>query len=54
MTSPDDEWSDHVDIVRRALAVLAEETRSWSRSAAPAGDEPPPAPCSSALSEDGR
>jgi hypothetical protein len=39
MSSPSDEWSGHVDIVRRALAVLAEETRRWVQSTTPITSE---------------
>jgi hypothetical protein len=43
MASLGDEWSDRVDIVQRALAVLAEETRSWRLPAA-AGEAEPQTP----------
>ncbi len=40
MTSLGDEWSDRVDIVQRALAVLAEETRTWGLPAPSRDGEP--------------
>jgi hypothetical protein len=39
MASLGDEWSDRVDIVQRALAVLAEETRGWALPVASRRDE---------------
>jgi hypothetical protein len=40
MASLGDEWSDRVDIVQRALAVLDKETRSWGLPAAAGEAEP--------------
>lgn len=38
MTGLRDEWSDRVDIVRRALAILADETEGWAGASAATAD----------------
>ena len=54
MSNPSDEWSDDVDIVRRALTVLELEMLAWVQSTATWVGDQYPAVAPSVASEDDR
>ncbi len=54
MSSLSDEWSDDVDIVRRALTVLELEMLAWAQSTATWVGDPYPVAAPAEASEEDR